>query len=349
MKFRSIQLLFVVVIYISVLELPAVAQNSDSDSALDQRTPEPGYQSMTRDGAMMYHDESSKGSSAQQEAQADMKTIQKKADAAFNAKRWEEAVKYYDELVELNPGNGRAWFQLGYVQNLSKDFEKSVVSFEKSYAAGYLPHLSMYNTACGYARLGNKAKALFWLQKVADAGYSNANQFIQDEDLANVRQEPRFQQILAQVKKNSEPCVDSPESRQFDFWIGKWDVYTPTGEMGGESVIEPIMGKCVVLERWKGATGGAGTSYNAYNKELKKWQQFWVDGRGDVLLFTGERVGDEMRYRTEGTDREGNKVLRKMTFFALEKDKVRQLGESSSDGGKSWKTDYDLMYVRKKG
>jgi hypothetical protein len=38
----------------------------------------------------------------------------------------------------------------------------------------------------------------------------------------------------------------------------------------------------------------------------------------------------------------------RLTFFPVSADEVRQLGESSTDGGKTWKTQYDLYYHRKK-
>ena len=36
----------------------------------------------------------------------------------------------------------------------------------------------------------------------------------------------------------------------------------------------------------------------------------------------------------------------RLTFTPLNSNTVRQLGESSSDGGATWKTTYDLMYHR---
>jgi hypothetical protein len=36
-----------------------------------------------------------------------------------------------------------------------------------------------------------------------------------------------------------------------------------------------------------------------------------------------------------------------MTFFNLGRDKVRQLVERTSDGGKQWQVVYDFIYTRK--
>ena len=41
-------------------------------------------------------------------------------------------------------------------------------------------------------------------------------------------------------------------------------------------------------------------------------------------------------------------AIRKMTFFDLDPDKVRQFGEISKDAGKSWITEFDLEYRRRK-
>ena len=38
----------------------------------------------------------------------------------------------------------------------------------------------------------------------------------------------------------------------------------------------------------------------------------------------------------------------RLTFFPVSANEVRQLGEASADGGKTWKTQYDLYYHRKK-
>jgi hypothetical protein len=40
-------------------------------------------------------------------------------------------------------------------------------------------------------------------------------------------------------------------------------------------------------------------------------------------------------------------VLQKLTFFPISPDTVRQLFESSTDGGKTWTPGFDARYVRK--
>ena len=45
------------------------------------------------------------------------------------------------------------------------------------------------------------------------------------------------------------PCSAS-QSHAFDFWIGDWDVFAPSGKLAGTNRIERIYG-CVLHESWK--------------------------------------------------------------------------------------------------
>ena len=54
-------------------------------------------------------------------------------------------------------------------------------------------------TVAIYAVLGEKAKSLEWLERAVRAGDERAEWFQRDPLLANVRREPRFQQILDSI------------------------------------------------------------------------------------------------------------------------------------------------------
>ena len=142
------------------------------------------------------------------------------ADAAFLSKDFKSSAALYADLLEDQPLNGKAWFRLGFAQNSLGEYAKSATSFEKSYTAGFMPIISMYNVACGYARVGDKAKALFWLQKIADSGYRDIGQLVKDSDFDSIRNEAKFGQIMAQIKNNATPCEKAEEHHQFDFWVG---------------------------------------------------------------------------------------------------------------------------------
>jgi len=106
----------------------------------------------------------------------------------------------------------------------------------------------------------------------------------------------RAGEAIAQ-SKTQPPCHRSSEFRQFDFWIGEWEVHTPDGKLAGESRIQLIEGDCVIFENYTGRSGYSGKSFNIYNASVDKWQQFWVDNQGGVLEFEEEFKGAKCALR----------------------------------------------------
>lgn len=144
-------------------------------------------------------------------------------------------------------------------------------------------------------------------------------------------------------------CADQPVYQQFDFWVGEWNVFAPNGKQAGTSKVERLLDSCVLLENWYSAGGSSGKSFNAYNAAKARWQQYWVDNSGGVTEYLNGRFENgSMIMETEKMPL-ANQTFRimRMTFTPISKDKVRQHGQSSTDGGQTWKTDFDLEYRRK--
>ena len=150
------------------------------------------------------------------------------------------------------------------------------------------------------------------------------------------------------------PC-SSPQFRQFDFWIGEWDVFGKTGQKAGDSKISLILDSCIILEEWTSANMQqglryAGKSFNTWNAATKEWQQTWVDNRGNTTAFThGKYEEKKIIFNTDPFPFSKDTIaVRRLTFFDLGKDTVRQLGEITKDKGATWVTEYDLEYRRRK-
>jgi hypothetical protein len=142
------------------------------------------------------------------------------------------------------------------------------------------------------------------------------------------------------------PGCTAPEHRQFDFWIGNWDVANPAGKTVGRNLIEPILGGCVLRETWTGSGGSNGTSYNAWDRQRRRWHQTWVDNGGLVLRLEGGFADGRMVLSGETLDSAGSAVLNRITWQETAPGQVRQLWEVSSDGGKAWRTVFDGRYRR---
>ena len=268
------------------------------------------------------------------------------ASAAFQAHNWTKAAVEYQKITNADPRNGQAWYQLGFSLYSMDKFPQAADAFQHAAELKFRPVFSTYNTAAGLARAGQTDAALSWLEKLPGVGYRTVQQVEQDQDFTSLKTSPRFQGVLVALKQNAAPCQGAELNRQFDFWIGEWDVQTPQGQHAGNSTVQNILGGCVILENWTGV-GSQGKSFNAYNQALKKWQQYWVDDSGTTTLYTGEVIGNQMRYVADAGTQNGQQA-RRMTFTRLDDGRVRQLGETSGDGGKTWTVAYDLIYVRKK-
>ncbi len=270
------------------------------------------------------------------------------ADQLFQAKDWPASARAYEAIVAKDEKNGMAWFRLGYSLHSMGKFEEAIPAFQRADAVGFAPQLSKYNIACGYSMTKDKDKAFEALDKLVQSGYGQVAQLKSDTDFDNLREDPRFNEVLTKADRNARPCAYKPESRQFDFWKGEWDVKNPQGALVGTSSVQLILGDCVIFENWTGRGGAIGKSFNIYNTAKGKWQQTWVDNSGSVLELFGDFKDNQMRLQGESLAPDGNKLSNRLTFFNQGPDQVRQLWEQSSDGGKTWTVAFDGTYTRRK-
>ncbi len=269
------------------------------------------------------------------------------ANEYFQKQDWQNAISAYLNVLRKEPNNGRAWYRLGVSYISTNQNEKAVEAFTKSVEIGSNP-IVMYNLACAYSKLNNVEKAFEWLDNAIAKGFNQVEQLKNDKDFANLQSNPKFSEIVKKMEKAAHPCEFSKEARQFDFWVGRWDVKTQEGAFAGTNTIQRTIGDCALMENWTGAGGGTGKSINYYNAKTKKWYQTWIDDKGDVTNYVGEFKDNIMAFQAEDIDPTGQKILRKLTFYFVSPDLVRQVGQISKDNGSSWATEYDFNYYRHK-
>lgn len=151
----------------------------------------------------------------------------------------------------------------------------------------------------------------------------------------------------AQTPVAGKPCQDV-EHRQFDFWVGRWDVFVPSGKRAGENRIEVIADGCALLEQWTGTRGVTGKSLNIYDASDRRWHQTWVDSGGTLLMLTGGFVEGRMVMSMSGpSPSDASKTLQqRITWTPSGDGSVHQLWESSADDGRTWTVLFDGHYVR---
>jgi tetratricopeptide (TPR) repeat protein len=274
------------------------------------------------------------------------------ADKAYTAQNWTEAEPQYSALTKQQPDNARFWYRLGTAARGNKHYDVALEAFQKAKTLGVgkgLPvWLSDYEIATTYAGKGDPAQALENLKTAANAGFLRPSRLENDSEWNAVRSNERFIALAKQAQHNANPCGDA-EFKQFDFWVGDWDVASAAdGVQRGSSHISKEMNGCVVWENWTSAGSPYfGKSYNTWNPNLKRWEQYWVDTGAGVMFFHGNLKDNVMDYWTDDVPQaNGGTLLRHLQFFNLGADKVRQFSQGSTDGGKAWHTEYDFIYTR---
>ena len=188
------------------------------------------------------------------------------------------------------------------------------------------------------------------LLEAVNAGFAQPEQIETDSDLQRLRGNPQFATLVEQAHRNQQPCEYQRENRQFDFWLGEWNVVpTSAGGPVGASRIEKALSGCVIWENWS-SLGWTyeGKSYNTWNASLKRWDQFSVDNSGGMIRFYGALKESVMDFWTDDIPQpDGTKLRRHLQFFNLVPDKVWQFSSGSKDGGKTWSVEYDFTYLRK--
>lgn len=139
-------------------------------------------------------------------------------------------------------------------------------------------------------------------------------------------------------------CAE-PDSRRFDFWLGRWTVRDTAGAEVGRSEITAVSGGCAILERWSGGDGVDGTSLNVYEPASGRWTQLWVGGGGLILHLTGGWRDGAMVLSDRRRTAAGKEVRDRIRWTPLEGGRVRQTWEVSADGGATWRTAFDGLYV----
>jgi hypothetical protein len=158
--------------------------------------------------------------------------------------------------------------------------------------------------------------------------------------------------VMAQQSTPATPAsrCAAAQHRQFDFWIGEWEVHDPSGKRVGENRITRIHDGCALLEEWRGNGGVTGSSLNVFDRDRQSWHQTWVDSSGGLLMLEGGLADGAMSLRGESVEAgpPRKRTLQRIRWEPQADGRVRQLWEASADEGKTWSTAFDGWYTRKK-
>ncbi|HEY0679246.1 MAG TPA: tetratricopeptide repeat protein [Chitinophagaceae bacterium] len=282
-----------------------------------------------------------------------------KADSLFNLRDWKAARKQYETALQLeeNKKNALALSRLGITNHMLGDLDQALKNYQLSLTSNpsaTLKPIVLGRMARIYAFNKQSDQALSHLKEAVDAGYLFLAELDTAREFNDIRNSSAFREVVTKAEINAFPCKGHPLKRQFDFWVGEWDVFvTGTNFKAGHSLIQKASGDCMILENWTGLgpVPNNGKSMNYVNPQTNKWEQLWIGSGGSgnnvSRFYDGEYKDSVMQFVYEASTPQGKQTGR-FRFFNQGTDQVRQLNETSPDGGKTWNKVYDFTYKRKK-
>ena len=129
--------------------------------------------------------------------------------ALISLGRKEEAAATLEKFLKDYPADNRGLFTslqaiLAASAGQYREAEEKIRSaIERGKGFGHFHHTA-YHIACAYAIMNRREEAIKWLESVANDGFPCYVLFERDHNLDNVRQDARFQALLAKLKQQRE-------------------------------------------------------------------------------------------------------------------------------------------------
>jgi tetratricopeptide (TPR) repeat protein len=275
------------------------------------------------------------------------------ADSLFLKPDYKAAIPAYESILKeaANKSNAQTWNRLGLSYLNVGDYAKSILAFDEVYKLNPRFQFLFVNRAKAYSAVNDVSKSIQMLDSaVAKFGFGNFRVLETDPAFENLRKDSRYKQVYDKIYASAYPCLNLPEARQFDFWLGDWDVYltsNPSVKTGFNRITQQS-GGCVILESWEAQGPHRGVSINYYDPTSKNWNQKWAGSGQDITEFyEGKYENGAMRFKWDVPKPDGKFNQGRLTFTNMEPGKVRQHSEQSTDEGKTWQTVYDFTYIKR--
>lgn len=268
---------------------------------------------------------------------------QEDADALLAAQQWDEAASAYEILLAGDAENAANWYSLGQARRSIGALDAAIAAYRRALELQYRPAGRVqYNLARALMASGNRTAALEQLEALAQSGANLGAVVSGTAEFESLAEEPRFIAVIAALT----PCT-APEFRHFDFWLGEWDVAGAGGTQAVNSITSE-QGGCVVLEQY--STGAfTGMSINFYDQTRELWHQTWMSNAGGNVYLEGglNERGEMVMTDADLPSSAASGTINRVTWTPNPDSSVRQLWQSSNDGGESWAVAFDGLYTRR--
>lgn len=103
------------------------------------------------------------------------------------------------ELLASDASDAAAWMSLGNLFHETKRYAEAAAAFGEAAKGKGDRALALYSQACALALAGEKEKAIDAAGRAVEAGFREKSLFERDPDLASIREEARFKQLIAKM------------------------------------------------------------------------------------------------------------------------------------------------------
>ncbi len=163
-----------------------------------------------------------------------------------------------------------------------------------------LPVQAAVRGAVAHSRSGHPDPAFEWLGRAVELGLPVG--FMDSlPALADLRKDERYAELRLVAERKSFPCKHQPRYRDFDFWIGTWDVFGPGGAKAGTNTITRASEGCILYESWQNTAGTDGHSINYVDPATDQWVQVWMGSDGSSASFSRSRPTAARPFRPGST------------------------------------------------
>ena len=151
-----------------------------------------------------------------------------RGDSLIGKREFAAADTAYRSVTATYPTDGRSWFKRGIIAYSLGRFGEAAESFGRAYDLPYDRLNAAYNAASAAARAGQTDEAFSWLAKAFTLGYADVGGVLRDKDLASLRADVRWSQLIANKSLADIREWPRPSARARDYWpTTQWQHASP--------------------------------------------------------------------------------------------------------------------------
>lgn len=164
--------------------------------------------------------------------------------------------------------------------------------------------------------------------------------------------------------QNGPDWCPEPEARQFDFWIGEWDVENQNSAPGSAgwsttgsatNRVYAVVGGCAIVEHWRGYAFPAaghivGFSVRAWDPGARQWEivLLWPMGSPPRFGTSAGRFEDGRGvFRNRFATPAGDAVVSRLDFYDITDTAFVWSNGVSRDEGETWTSSWIMEFTRR--